>query len=111
MSLAFLTSGVRFYEKAGLIKGNRLVDDKSNNYFHYNQKSAEKLKRFNAAKSIGFTINEISNLIDAWNNKKLSMAAKLSVYDEKLLTIENKKLKPMQNILIQLKKNIISSNC
>ena len=77
---------IRFYEKSGLIKG---------------------------AKSIGFTISEIGNLIDAWYNKKLSTEEKLSICDEKLLSIENKikELKQMQKLLNQLKKNIVSSKC
>jgi MerR family transcriptional regulator, copper efflux regulator len=104
---------VRFYEKSGLIKGKRLENVKSNNYFHYDEVTVEKLNLIKGAKSIGFTISEISNLIDAWYNKKLSTKEKLSVCDEKLLSIENKikELKEMQKLLNQLKKNIISSKC
>ena len=107
------THTIRFYEKSGLIKGKRLEGVKSNNYFHYDEETVEKLNLIKGAKSIGFTISEISNLIDAWYNKKLSTEAKLSVCDEKLLSIENKikELKQMQKLLNQLKKNIISSNC
>jgi MerR family copper efflux transcriptional regulator len=97
---------IRFYEKSGLIKGKRLEDVKSNNYFHYDEETVEKLNLIKGAKSIGFTISEIANLIDAWYNKKLSVQKiKLSVCDEKLLSIENKikELKQMQKLLNQLK--------
>jgi MerR family copper efflux transcriptional regulator len=104
---------IRFYEKSGLIKGKRLENVKSNNYFHYDEETVEKLKIIKGAKSIGFTISEISNLIDAWYNNKLLIEEKLSICDEKLLSIENKirELKQMQKLLKQLKKNIISLKC
>ncbi len=70
---------IRFYEKSGLIKGKRLESVKSNNYFHYDEETVEKLNLIKGAKSIGFTISEISNLIDAWYDKKLSTKEKLSV--------------------------------
>ena len=100
---------IRFYEKSGLIKGKRLESVKSNNYFHYDEETVEKLNLIKGAKSIGFTISEIANLIDAWYNKKLSVEEKLSVCDEKLLSIENKikGLKKMQKLLNQLKKDLI----
>ncbi len=109
----FTAHTIRFYEKSGLIKGKRLENVKSNNYFHYDEETVEKLKLIKGAKSIGFTISEIASLIDAWYNKKLSAEDKLSVCDEKLLSIENKikELKQMQKLLNQLRKNIISSKC
>ncbi len=104
---------IRFYEKSGLIKGKRLENVKSNNYFHYDEETVEKLYLIRGAKSIGFTISEIATLIDAWYNKKFSTKEKLAICDEKLLSIENKikELKQMQKLLNQLKKNIISSKC
>ncbi len=104
---------IRFYEKSQLIKGSRLEGVKSNNYFHYDEETVEKLYLIKGAKSIGFTIREIANLIDAWYNNKLSTREKLSICDEKLLSIEEKiiELKKMKALLNQLKKNIASSKC
>jgi len=104
---------IRFYEKSGLIKGKRLENVKSNNYYHYDKETIEKLNLIKGAKSIGFTISEISNLIDAWYNKKLSTKDKLVICDEKLLSIESKikELKFMQRLLRQLKQNIVASKC
>jgi MerR family transcriptional regulator, copper efflux regulator len=104
---------IRFYEKSGLIKGKRLEGVTSNNYFHYDEETVEKLNLIRGAKSIGFTISEISNLIEAWYNKSLSTEEKLVVCDDKLLSIEKKinDLKQMKKLLNQLKKNILSLKC
>lgn len=104
---------IRFYEKSGLIKGKRDESVKSNNYFHYDEETVEKLKLIKGAKSIGFTISEISQLIDAWYSKKFSTKQKLTICDDKLLSIETKikELKQMQKLLIQLKQNIVSLKC
>ena len=63
---------IRFYEKSGLIKGKRDENVKSNNYFHYDEETVEKLDLIRDAKAIGFTISEIAQLIDAWYNNKIS---------------------------------------
>jgi MerR family transcriptional regulator, copper efflux regulator len=104
---------IRFYEKSGLIKGIRNEEVKSNNYFHYNEGTVEKLKLIRVAKSIGFTISEISQLIDAWYNEAYSKAEKLSVLQEKLLSIEEKikQLEDMKQLVSEFKKNIETNNC
>ena len=56
---------IRFYEKSGLIKGKRDENVKSNKYFHYDEETVDKLELIRDAKSIGFTINEICQLIEA----------------------------------------------
>lgn len=104
---------IRFYEKSGLIKGKRLEEVKSNNYFHYDEETVEKLNLIKGAKSIGFTISEIANLIEAWYNKELSKEEKLLVCDEKLFSIDSKikELEQMKKVLNHLKEKIISSIC
>ncbi len=37
---------IRFYEKSGLIEGKRDETIKSNNYFHYDDETIEKLEKF-----------------------------------------------------------------
>ncbi|MBX9781254.1 MAG: MerR family transcriptional regulator [Chitinophagaceae bacterium] len=90
---------IRFYEKSGLIKGKRYENVKSNNYYHYDEDTVEKLELIRDAKSVGFTIHEISQLIDAWYNNKMTVTEKLSILDEKLLSIEQriKQLKEIKN--------------
>ncbi len=104
---------IRFYEKSGLIKGKRNEAVKSNNYFHYDDESVEKLELIRDAKSVGFTIQEISQLMDAWYNNKISLSKKLSVLDEKLLSIEDriKQLKEMKKLLLQFKKDVLEETC
>ncbi|MBU3715212.1 MAG: MerR family transcriptional regulator [Ferruginibacter sp.] len=104
---------IRFYEKSGLIKGKRNEKVTSNNYFHYNEEAIEKLELVRDAKIVGFTISEIAQLMDAWYNKKMSSAQKLSVLDQKLDSIDNriKQLKEMKKMISQFKKDVIENNC
>lgn len=104
---------IRFYEKSGLIKGKRDESVKSNNYFHYDEETVEKLELVRDAKSIGFTISEIAQLMDAWYNNKMTISEKLSVLDEKLLSIDEKitHLKEMKTMISQFKKDVIEHDC
>lgn len=104
---------IRFYEKSGLIKGKRDEKVSSNNYFHYDEEAVEKLELVRDAKSVGFTISEISQLMDAWYNKKMLVAQKLSVLEEKLLSIDNriKQLKEMKKMINQFKEDVIKNKC
>lgn len=104
---------IRFYEKSGLIKGKRNEDIKSNKYFHYDDESVEKLELVRDAKSVGFTISEISQLMDAWYNNKITVTQKLEVLDEKLQSIEFriKQLKEMKKLISKFRKDIEDDNC
>ena len=104
---------IRFYEKSGLIKGRRNENVKTNKYFHYDEESVEKLTLVREAKSVGFTINEIAQLMDAWYNNKITVSEKLEVLDEKLLSIDAriKQLKEMKKMIIQFKKDVLEENC
>ncbi|MFM2286441.1 MAG: hypothetical protein RLZZ543_1938 [Bacteroidota bacterium] len=104
---------IRFYEKSGLIKGTRDESITSNNYFHYDEETVEKLALIRDAKSIGFTISEISKLMDTWYTNSLDVTAKLDVLDEKLLSIDEKikQLKEMKKRILQFKKDVIEDNC
>jgi MerR family Zn(II)-responsive transcriptional regulator of zntA len=104
---------IRFYEKSGLIKGRRNENVKTNRYFHYDEESVEKLTLVREAKSVGFTISEIAQLMDAWYNNKITVSEKLEVLDEKLLSIDAriKQLKEMKKMIIQFKKDVLEENC
>lgn len=104
---------IRFYEKSGLIKGTRKEDVKSNNYFHYDDETVEKLEFINDAKSVGFTINEIGQIIDAWYNKKFSKKEKLSILDDKIISLESKlkEIKEMKKLISQFKEDILTGRC
>lgn len=104
---------IRFYEKSGLIKGKRDESVQSNKYFHYDEETVEKLALIRDAKSVGFTISEIAQLMDAWYNNKMSVSEKLAVLDEKLLSIEEriKQLKEMKKMISQFKKDVVEDAC
>jgi MerR family copper efflux transcriptional regulator len=104
---------IRFYEKSGLIKGKRDESIKSNNYFHYDEEIIEQLEFINDAKSVGFTIREIGQLIDAWYNNRFSKVEKLNILDEKLLSLEQKlrEIKEMKIQIEEFKKDVLNDKC
>ena len=100
---------IRFYEKSGLIKGKRDESVKTNKYFHYDEETVEKLELVRDAKSVGFTISEIGQLMDVWYNNKMTVSEKLAVLDKKLLLIDDriKQLKEMKKMISQFKKDVV----
>ncbi len=104
---------IRFYEKSGLIKGKLKPDVKSNRYLHYDENVIEKLELIRDAKSIGFTLQEIYQLIEAWYENRLSLPQKLGVLDEKLVLIDEKirQLREMKRMISRFKKDVIRNNC
>jgi MerR family transcriptional regulator, copper efflux regulator len=107
------THTIRYYEKYGLIKGFRKPEVKSNKYFHYDDETVYRLELIRDAKAIGFTLNEIKVLIEAWYNKKFTVAKKISILDEKLASIGHKitQLKEMKKLLNQFKKDVQANDC
>jgi MerR family copper efflux transcriptional regulator len=107
------THTIRFYEKSGLIEGKQDASIKSNNYFHYDEITVEKLEFIKDAKSVGFTIKEIGQIIDAWYNQRYTKAQKLEILDEKLISLEQKmkEVKDMKNQLLQFKEDVVHDRC
>jgi MerR family Zn(II)-responsive transcriptional regulator of zntA len=104
---------IRYYEKFGLIKGKQKDSVKSNNYFHYDEETIEKLSLIRDAKSIGFTLNEIKVLLEAWFNKKFTVAKKVAILDEKMASIDEKikQLKDMKKMIVAFKQEVEENNC
>jgi MerR family Zn(II)-responsive transcriptional regulator of zntA len=104
---------IRFYEKSGLLEGKQDESVKSNNYYHYDDVSVEKLEFISDAKSVGFTIKEIGQMIDAWYNNKYSKIQKLEILDEKLVSIEQKmkEIKEMKKLLLEFKDDVEHDRC
>jgi DNA-binding transcriptional MerR regulator len=96
-----------------LIKGKRDENIRSNNYFHYDEETVEKLELIIDAKAIGYTINEISELIDAWYSNKFSKDEKLAFLDKQLVSLDKKiiDLKEMKNLISQYKKDVLDDKC
>jgi MerR family transcriptional regulator, copper efflux regulator len=99
---------IRFYEKSGLIKGEKKPDVKTNNYLYYGDDAIDKLRYIQMAKAVGFTLNEIKEVIDAWYQKKISKKAQIDVLNKKLLQIDEKiqELKAMKRQIAICVQNI-----
>lgn len=104
---------IRFYEKSGLIEGKRDDSIQSNNYFHYDDTALEKLEFIQDAKSVGFTIKEIVEIIDAWYGKKYTKKQKINLLDAKLLALEQKQneIKEMKKQIAQFKDDVLNNRC
>jgi MerR family Zn(II)-responsive transcriptional regulator of zntA len=107
------THTIRFYEKSGLIEGKQDETVKSNNYFHYDEITIEKLEFISDAKSVGFTIKEIGQIINAWYNRKYSQEQKLEILEDKLIALEKKlrEIKEMKKQLLQFKDDVVKDRC
>ena len=104
---------IRFYEKSGLIEGKQDESVKSNNYFHYDEVTIEKLEFISDAKSVGFTIREIGQMIDAWYNNAYTKEQKLEILAEKLVSLEQKmkEIKEMKKQIIEFKDDVLNDRC
>lgn len=104
---------IRFYEKSGLFAGKKKSDVKSNNYTYYDDEVAAKLDLIRDAKSVGFTLSEIKELIDAWYSKRITKEKKLNILDDKLSQIEEKikELEAVKNQIAFLKKEVEKDDC
>ena len=104
---------IRFYEKSGLIEGKQDESVKSNNYFHYDDVTIEKLEFISDAKSVGFTIKEIGQIIDAWYSRKYTKKLKLEILDDKLISLEQKikEIKEMKKQILQFKDDVVNDRC
>jgi MerR family copper efflux transcriptional regulator len=107
------THTIRFYEKSGLIEGKQDESVKSNNYFHYDEATIEKLEFISDAKSVGFTIKEIAQIIDAWYNRKYTKKQKLEILEDKLNSLEQKlkEIKEMKKQILQFKEDVSNHRC
>ena len=104
---------IRFYQKSGLIEGKQDTTVHSNNYFHYDEVTIEKLEFIADAKSVGFTIKEIGQLIDAWYNKKYTRKQKLQILDDKLHSLEQKlkEIREMKKQILRFKDDVFNDRC
>lgn len=104
---------IRFYEKSGLFHGKKDEKIKSNNYTYYDEEVLEKLELIRDAKSVGFTLAEINELIDAWYSKKITKEQKIEILNVKMKAIEEKidQLKEMKNQIVEFIKEVEEFDC
>ena len=104
---------IRFYEKSGLFKGKKKAETKTNNYTYYDDEVIDKLDLIRDAKSVGFTLAEIKELIDAWYSKKITKSKKLEILDAKLLQIDGRiqELRSVKKQIAFLKSEVEKFDC
>lgn len=81
---------IRFYERSGLIAGQRDPHVTSNNYFHYDEACIERLELILEAKSVGFTLAEIAEIIDAWYGNIYTRKQKIAILEHKIEALDAK---------------------
>ena len=104
---------IRFYERSGLISGRRDQGARTNNYFHYDEETVDRLQFIQDAKSVGFTINEIGQVIDAWYSDRYSKEEKLSILDAKLAALEGKQkeIRDMKRRIRRFREDVWNDAC
>ncbi len=80
---------IRFYEKKGLIKVYR-TDSEWNNYKNYNDETLRKLFLIKKAKGFGFTLNEIAEILEMFDNNIATCEIMAIKVKEKLNRIDEK---------------------
>lgn len=103
---------LRFYEKSGLISGRQKTGVSTNNYQFYEQEAIDKLNFIQMAKAVGFTLNEIKEVVDLWYKKEITQTAQFEVLDKRLLQIDRKiaELNAMKKQIEICKENIENRN-
>ena len=86
-------STLRYYDEIGVLKPDKINEE--SNYRYYTDVQVEEVKLINYLKSIGFSLNEISNNLNKFN-KRLILEKKNILLNNKLLIEE--KLKKLDNL-------------
>ncbi len=104
---------IRFYEKLNLFQGKKDNTKKSNNYTYYDDEVVEKLELISAAKSVGFTLSEIKELIDIWYSKQISKEEKIRILMQKSEAIDEKikQLKQVKKQIVAFIKEVEEFDC
>lgn len=93
--------------------GRRNEAVRSNKYLHYDEEAVEKLELIRDAKSVGFTLGEIGELIDAWYKDDITIPAKLQILDDKLQEIDRKikEMKQMRKLISEFRRSVETEDC
>lgn len=80
---------IRFYEKKGLLNVERTVSE-FNNYKNYTSEHLKRLLLIKKAKSFGFTLNEILELLKLFDLNNANCSILQEKVNEKLIDIDNR---------------------
>lgn len=90
---------IRFYEKLGLVAPSQRKAE--NGYKQYDEMTVNRLVLIKQAKSLGFTLREINEGINDWQNGELSQTEKLQIMQNKIEQVEEK-IQQLNNIKLYL---------
>jgi DNA-binding transcriptional MerR regulator len=78
---------LRYYEKIGLLKE---VERHPNNYRAYPEKAVERMKMVSLLKELGFSVREITSILDALRSDSLNCEQGARLMAEKKAAVERK---------------------
>ncbi len=90
---------IRYYEQVGLIPP---AGRAANGYRDYDKKDVEVLRFIKRSRSLGFSVSEVSSLLDLWLNGGRASADVKSIATKHINAVEQK-IAEMQSILGTLK--------
>jgi DNA-binding transcriptional MerR regulator len=96
------TTTLRYYERAGLLEAE---NRSPGNYRLYSDESLRRLKFVRAAQAIGFTLDDVKQLLGSQDGKALSCREVQSLVEERLSDIE-KRLKDLRDVERVLKSSL-----
>ncbi|MBU7584760.1 MAG: MerR family transcriptional regulator [Nostoc sp. TH1S01] len=80
---------IRFYEKMGLIAANERQAG-TRIYKEFSVETIENLRLINQGKALGFTLNEIKQLIHEWGSNEIPKTKQILIIEHKLQEITEK---------------------
>lgn len=80
---------IRFYERLGLIKPERGQEGR-HGYRRYDATAVRRLGLIKQGKTLGFSLEEIHELLDAWANHTLKPEQKRAVLADKIAVVDRK---------------------
>ncbi|MBW4558338.1 MAG: MerR family transcriptional regulator [Trichormus sp. ATA11-4-KO1] len=86
---------IRFYEKIGLVSPSQRKA--RSGYKDYSDATIERLLLITQAKALGFTLCEIKQGINAWQDGEFSQDEKIQIMQDKIAQV-NEKIQQLNNI-------------
>lgn len=80
---------IRFYEKLGLIHV-RVEYSGHRNFKSYDNETLERLSLIKQAKMLGFTLKQIKQGVDAWQNDTVSQTEKIQIMQRQIEQVDSK---------------------